>query len=200
MSPDFRYFERPHQFSTYRETAGRCDICGQSKAGYQEPFYGADEIEFVCEECLVTGRLTDQGITTNEGDGAALKRQLRERYPQWSAQQIQEQLEKLSAELEQRTPHMTTWQSFFWPAHCGDYCRYLKEVGQKDFVGLAPDGDGISFLATHSNSINDLAQADDIWKTMRPDAPADNSVSYSVGVYLFQCLECNEYVILWDSD
>ena len=28
----------------------------------------------------------------------------------------------------------------------------------------------------------------------------DNAVAYHVGVYLFQCLHCKTYTILWDCD
>jgi uncharacterized protein CbrC (UPF0167 family) len=200
MSPDFRYFERPHQFSTYRETARQCDLCGQSRPGYEGPFSGGGDAEFVCEESLVMGSLVGEDLSTNAGDRAALERQLRKRHPAWAREHLQEQIERLTAELEQSTPHMMTWQSFFWPAHCGDYCRYIKEVGQKDLARLAPDSDGIAFLAAHSTEITDLAQAQDVWETTRPDAPTDNRVAYSVGVYLFQCLSCQEYIILWDGD
>ncbi|MFI5273075.1 MAG: CbrC family protein [Ktedonobacterales bacterium] len=105
-----------------------------------------------------------------------------------------------TAELEQRTPHLVTWQDFFWPAHCGDYCRFLKEVGQPEIERLATVGGGIAFLAAHCPDIADRQYAMEIWQAIRHDTPAGNSIAYAVSVHWFRCLVCDESVLLWDCD
>jgi uncharacterized protein CbrC (UPF0167 family) len=105
-----------------------------------------------------------------------------------------------TVEVEARTPSLQTWQDFDWPAHCGDYCRYIKEIGQPELAALALDGDGPAYLAAHASDISDIEHAREVWEGIRPDAPTDISESYSVGVYLFSCLICGEHIVMWDCD
>jgi uncharacterized protein CbrC (UPF0167 family) len=197
----FRHFQYPHRFSTYTDEEQHCDLCNQVRPGYRGPFYGRQRIEFVCEECLVRGKLATVGATTNEGAVASLREQLENMHPNFDEERIQEQVQRRTTELEHRTPHLVTWQDLSWPAHCGDYCRFVKEVGKPDLNGLAPDGNGQRFfgehLCAHDKNITNIP---DVWRAIRPDSPKDNSTAYSVGVYLFQCLRCQEYVILWDCN
>src|SRR5262249_375267 len=75
-----------------------------------------------------------------------------------------------------------------------------KEVGKPEIIGLAPDGDGVAFLATHAADIESIEHAGEVWKAIRKDVPQDGSVAYSVGVYLFRCLICDEPLIRWDAE
>jgi len=103
-------------------------------------------------------------------------------------------------ELEHRTPRLITWQDLSWPTHCGDYCRFVKEVGKPDLNELSPDGNGLLFLGRYLRGDIDSADVGEIWERIRLDSPKDVSVAYSIGVYLFQCLECGEYAILVDLE
>src|SRR5690242_18560133 len=105
----FKYFRNPHDFSTYTAEPQTCEVCQQVQAGYSGPFYSAEDIEFVCEECLATGRLAQVDATTNEGDIKALRKQIKDLQPQLTKKQLEELVEQGTAELEQRTPHLTTW-------------------------------------------------------------------------------------------
>lgn len=200
MAATFRYFAHPHQFSTYREEPAQCELCGHSGPGYAGPFYGPRDLDFICEECLAIGRLVDIGVSTNQGDNAALRAQLREVQPRLRDEEHEQLVRGRTVELEYQTPHLVTWQDFFWPAHCGDYCHFIKEVGQPELALLAPDGDGPSFLVAHAPDIADMAHAMEVWEGVRPDVPLDGRVAYSIGIYLFQCLNCGECVLLWDCD
>lgn len=200
MTIIFRYFEHHHQFSTYREDPDQCDLCGRSGPGYDGPFYGLLDIDFVCEECLAVGRLAAIDIATNQGDVAALRDQLRILHPQSGDGERDQLARDRTAELEHQTPHLVTWQDFFWPAHCGDYCRFIKEVGQPELARLSPDGDGPAFLATHASDITDIDHAREVWADVRLDTPLDGHLAYPLSVYLFRCLTCGEYVLLWDCD
>ena len=196
----FCYFQHPHAFSTYTDQAQSCGLCGQERPGYKEPFYGCDAT-FVCEACLVEGKLADVKGFTNEGDIRSLREQLQEMHSDWGEEQVQKLVQQHTAELQQRTPHLVTWQDFYWPAHCGDYCCFIKEAGKPDLNELAPDGDGQTFFGEHlSERDKGFANVADVWQSIRPDSPQDNAKAYTMGVYLFRCLHCGKYVITWDSN
>lgn len=200
MVATYRYFAHPHQFSTYQEQPEQCGVCGERKPGYAGPFYGPLDIEFVCEDCLTSGRLKSLDISTNSGDIAALRAQLRILHSSMSEDERERIAQERSAELAYQTPLPVTWQDFFWPPHCGDYCRFLKEVGRPEVARLSPDNDGPAFLLAHARDIDDMHHATEVWDDMRPDSPTDNRVAYSLGAYLFRCLTCGEYTLLWDCD
>lgn len=200
MSRTFRYFERPYDYSTYHEDAKRCDICGEDRPVYDGPFYGErDDIERVCEECLAAGRLRDLDLETNEGDSAALRASLAALRPELNEVERERIGRERDDEVRHMTPHVVTWQDFIWPVHCGDYCRYVGEVGQRDLLALAPDGsDGPAFLMTHDyqRTITDIALARDIWDGI----PREMVIANSPAVYLFRCLTCDEPLLIWDAD
>lgn len=196
MTPSpFRYFLDPHHFSSYREPGEVCPFCGLARPGYCGGFYGeADTYEFICEVCLLGGKLSEKGLTLNEGAG--IRSGLRRKHSELTELEVDALAQERTMELEQRTPAVMSWQHLIWPDHCGDFCCYIKEAGQLDMQRLAQEGDGRAFFEAHL----DEPGRSDIWETVRPDLPEDNSIGYSVGVYLFQCCHCGEYIILWDCD
>lgn len=149
--------------------------------------------------CLAEGRLAAHDLSTNEGNIEELQLQLQQLRPDLSLEQIDGIAQQRTEELEQRTPVLLTWQDWFWPVHCGDYCQFIKEAGKPDLIALARDGDGKSFFHDH---LADLAftDVDAVWNSIRLDSPTTYTEAYTVGVYLFQCLECNQYIIVWDCD
>jgi uncharacterized protein len=204
MSSPFRYFARPHTFAAYTAEPTPCDFCGETRHCYPGPFAGGsedtDDLETICEECLVSGRLTAAQLSDNEGSLGELRRQLAKMRPDLAEAEIERIARQRTDEVESRTPSPLTWQDFHWSAHCGDYCRYLKEVGQPEVIALAPDGAGPAYLLAHADVVNDIEHAREVWEGVRPDAPQDCAQGYSVGVYLFQCLVCGEYILIWDCD
>ncbi|HET9981236.1 MAG TPA: CbrC family protein [Ktedonobacterales bacterium] len=104
MVATYRYFAHPHQFSTYQEQPEQCGVCGERKPGYAGPFYGPLDIEFVCEDCLTSGRLKSLDISTNSGDIAALRAQLRILHSSMSEDERERIAQERSAELAYQTP------------------------------------------------------------------------------------------------
>ncbi len=200
MDASFRYFAYPHDFSSYTAQPKRCEFCGETRPCYAGPFVGPTDEETVCEECLASGRLQRANLTTNNGEIRALRRQLTELHPDLSEVEIERIAQERTEELEARTPSPLTWQDFLWPAHCGDYCKYLKEVGQPEILALAPEKDGPAYLVAHADMISDMEHAREVWEAIRLDTPRDATDSYSLGVHLFACLVCGERILLWDCD
>jgi uncharacterized protein len=195
----FRYFRDPHHFSTYVAEDRTCDICGSEGPGYEGPFYGADDsVEFVCEACLASGQLEAQDVSTNDAGTSDLDERIARAHPDYSKAQVRAAFIEKAKVLMYRTPRLISWQDMTWPAHCTDFCCFIKEVGKQDLNGLAPDSDGRAFLTAHL--ADQEAEADELWDAMRPDAPRDLSKPYSTAFYLFQCLECGTYVIHWDCE
>jgi len=144
------------------------------------------------------GKLAEKELYTNEGDITELHKQLKSLQPELTNKQLKELVTTRNSELEQRTPAPVTWQDFSWPVHCGDFCCYIKEVGKADLNSLAVDGNGQDFFENHLDDPD--TDAEEVWETIRPDSPQNATLAYSVGVYLFQCVHCAEYLILWDYD
>ena len=168
-----------------------------STHGYRGPFSGTRDVNFVCEKLLARGALTALGQETNEPDIGALRQQLAQLKPELSESEREEIIKERTDELIRRTPAPVTWQPFFWPAHCGDYCRFLKEAGKPDLEQLAVGFDGKAFLA--ANAYRGLGtDVNDLWRSIRADAPKNREGAHDVGVYLYQCLSCGHYVVLWD--
>jgi uncharacterized protein CbrC (UPF0167 family) len=196
----FRHFRDPHRFAAYSAEPQACDLCGQERPGYSSGFCGEADLDFVCEPCLQAGRLAEQGCFTVDPNLRELESQLRTGFPDWDEVKVKAVAKERTDELMVRTPKPLTWQDFLWPAHCGDYCCYIGEVGKPDLKALAPSGDGRAFLTAHLHPDEAGTDVADLWNSVRPNSPMTHPEAYSVGVYLFQCLHCGQYVIHWDCD
>ncbi len=196
----FRYFRDPHNFSTYTTEPHKCELCGEQRPCYEGPFYGLADLDFTCEECIASGRLAEDDFQTNQTDAETLFKQLRMLNPKLWTDDLERMAAERSAEVEQRTPHLVTWQDMQWPAHCGDYCCFIKGAGIADFGKLAPDGNAQAFFQSHLYGRDKETDLDFLWKAVREDSPQNNKESYWTETYLFQCLHCGEYVIRWDCN
>jgi uncharacterized protein CbrC (UPF0167 family) len=160
-----------------------------------------DGVRFVCDACLVGGKLVERGTWVNLANGALLRAELTKRHPEWSDNDIERLARERTVEVEQRTPAPLTWQDFFWPAHCGDYCRYEREVGKPDLAALASDRDIPDFIEEClQEDDRAMTNARELWEDLRPESPEGIKPAYSIGVYLFQCLACDRFILLWDCD
>jgi uncharacterized protein CbrC (UPF0167 family) len=203
MSPvkrTYQYFADPQNFSTWSEHPQECSLCGQEKPGFEGPFYGEEEVDFVCEDCLAGGAIIESGANTNDGDMDSLREQIAELHPEFKEEQVAREVERKFAALGEQTPPMATHGPLLWPAHCGDFCQFIKEVGRTDLEALAPRQDGLAFMMMHLVETEPGQDPQKIYAAMRTEATQNNHISHSPAVYLFKCLTCAEQFLLSDTE
>ncbi|GED63583.1 CbrC family protein [Lysinibacillus fusiformis] len=87
----------------------------------------------------------------------------------------------LAEEVLYRTPGYVSWQGNNWVAHCSDYCAFIGYVGWSDMVELGIDDKFDNYTGF---SLEELS------------ASLMNNGHHQG--YLFQCLECDSYVLYSD--
>ena len=196
MDP-FRYFANPqHPLSSWAEDPQPCRFCGTKGPGFDGPYYGEEDVERVCEQCLRAGRLSDFGLSTCEPDADALEAQLRRQNPDWSESQLDALVKELTIELTQRTPGLQTWQELVWPAHCGDYCTFEEELGQPEIAELAGDVEPKVWFADNVPNARE-----EIWDFVRWNSAREHPTeSYDFTVYCFSCRKCGGKLLRWDAN
>ena len=148
-----------------------CSCCGQiTHIYYEAPFFAIDNIEYLCPECIVSGRAAKKfdgsfqdGCSVDEGVNAP---------------------DKL-AELIYRTPGYCGWQQEYWRAHCGDYCAFLGYVGARELRALGA-----------MEEVLDDSMWDDEQKEMIQKAVNGGHMQ----CYLFRCLHCGKHLVWMDWD
>ncbi|WP_341302217.1 CbrC family protein [Lysinibacillus sp. FSL H8-0500] len=91
--------------------------------------------------------------------------------------------EDYTKEVLYRTPDYISWQGNNWLAHCTDYCAFLGYVGWQELMDM-----GITKVLEHFNGYTH----EELAATLR------NNGSHQG--YLFQCLECQQYIVYSDWD
>jgi uncharacterized protein len=193
-SAAFRYVLNPFDRLSFDWTdeLRSCGVCGRSASGYEGPYTGQRDCDFACMECITSGKLEAAGLSTNEGDVAALRNQLAAMQPGERDRIVRER----TGELEFRTPPLITWQDILWPAHCGDYCRFEGEVGLRELSSLSAEGDGWEYFLEHV----DEPVPEDLGPDDLPEQLSEDGRASSLAVYHFRCLGCAQSVIRWDLD
>jgi len=200
---DFKYFKDYQLFASLSEEPGVCEICDRSTICFDNAYYGSEDIEHLCPQCLFEQKLFGKEVFTNSGDSAALKTQLRAKFKDLPESEILARADVLTRELEQATPHLVTWQDMEWPCAEGDYARFIGFGSKPFFNSLAPDGNG---KALYERSLHeDLLEFydDDEWKDKVHDKmirDLKDSSQYSIAFYVFQSLHSDKLIVWWDCD
>ena len=89
-----------------------------------------------------------------------------------------------AVDILSRTPPVPWIQENEWPAHCGDFCRYLGEWDQARLTAAAPDGNGLAFLwSILPQASRARRDRDELWEELGNEWAA---------VYVFECLTCGK--------
>ncbi len=91
--------------------------------------------------------------------------------------------ETYTDEILHRTPGYASWQGNNWVAHCTDYCAFIGYVGWDELVEM-----GVTEKLEHFDGDTN----EELAATLR------NNGSHQG--YLFQCLECQQYIVYSDLD
>ncbi|MGE5404663.1 MAG: CbrC family protein [Candidatus Saccharibacteria bacterium] len=198
----FKYFENPEKYAVMLDGEHECDICNETKKCLDASlFYGDNEYSAFCMDCVSTGCIRELGAFGVDPDAAELRKQLKSHSPSLNDQKIEDEVKKLNDLLMYTTPHVPTWQDFFWPAHCADYCQYIGVAGQAEFCELAESGDGKDlFESSLYGDLKDITDIDEVWDGLKKKKITDPHESWSPMAYLFRCTKCGALITIWDCD
>jgi uncharacterized protein CbrC (UPF0167 family) len=177
--PKFKYFPDPVASGEIVESDTVCACCGKAR-GYvyaHSPYADEEYKDCICPWCIADGSAHEKlGATFFDeaavgGDG------------RWD-----EVPEAVVAEISQRTPEFTSWQSPQWWTHCGDAAQFLGAVGRKELDGLGPDAvAGVKASSEVDGSV---------WEDAYPYLDKDGSPT----AYLFRCSKCGKFGGFWDCN
>lgn len=200
----FKYFDRPDIFTDLKENENTCDFCEQTKSCFDaESFYGRENINAICPDCLATGKLYKTDAFTCSGDTVELKRQIKELYPNLTDKEVEQQVKVKTEELEKTTPHLVTWQDWDWPCADGDYCQF-KGFGSKALFKRFSEGNNEKefFVNSIYYNLRD-SDLDYLWEEVIPEKEIKNyidSMEYGALFYIFKSLNSDKVVTIWDCN
>ena len=203
MSNEFKYFQEPYKFSSILDNEHECDICHQVKTCFDASlYYGPKDYVAFCFDCVTQGRLKEVGATAVDPDTLELKTQLRKIHKEFLEEELEKKSQSITDSLINSTPQLTTWQEFHWPAHCGDYCTFIKIAGKEYFNQLAEDGNGKKlFKRTLYGYLKKITDVDSVWEGLC-DASikdlGDENCNWETSAYIFRCRVCGEVITIWD--
>ncbi len=106
----FKYFSDPDNFA---DEESKCSVCNKVGLWFDTGGYsGTNEIECICDDCLLEGKLKSLEIEANE----ALKGNTEDKET-----------------IIYRTPSLPTWQDSEWPFINGQYCVFERMASKADF-------------------------------------------------------------------
>ena len=171
--PFFRYHPDPLDTGAFKESGEGvvCDCCGKiSHFFYTTPFYSVDDIEYLCPECIASGRASQKF----DGDFQ----------DEYSVEDGVSDPEKMD-ELVHRTPGYCAWQQEYWRAHCSDCCAFLGYVGARDLRALG---------------VLDEVLEDPMWDEEQKELIRESVNGGHLQCYLFRCLHCGKHLVWMDCD
>lgn len=156
----FRYFRDPENFAYRIDEESNCSICNKVGLWFDAGAYsGIGEIECICDECLLAGKLQEIEIEANEAVGGS---------------------REATEMITYKTPSLPTWQDQSWPFINGDYCIFEKIASKLDFDNKD------EFQESFSSSDQENSDLDWLWEIL-PDTRISSlkDGNYNVSVYLF---------------
>jgi len=170
--PGFKYHPEPIKTGAFKiGEAVVCECCHKAtNVFYSEPFFSVDEIEFLCPDCIKSGRAHEKF----DGDFQ----------DSHSCDKVSDK-EKLN-ELCTRTPGYCGWQQEYWPAHCDDFCAFIGYVGWNEIQQMGIEKEIEEDISKNSDyPISAVKQ--------------HLMINGSMQGYLFRCLVCSKHRLHIDS-
>ena len=169
----FKYFRDPDNFAFRVDQNSNCSICGSEGLWFDASvFYGVNEIECICDDCLAEGKLEVLEIETNEAfEGAEEERKV----------------------IIYKTPALPTWQDRLWPYINGQFCIFERMASKADFENKE------EYINSFSSKDKENSDLDWLWEIL-PEKRINNHQdgNYDVSVYLFTCN--GQKFCTWDAN
>ena len=111
--PKLKYIEDSSDVYEYSKEGKICQCCGKKANFYTTMIYCDDDIDVICQDCVVSGRACekfDGYFNESEESGNFMAKD----------------------EVEICTPTLPTYQEVVWPACCNNYCKYLRRFTKED--------------------------------------------------------------------
>jgi uncharacterized protein CbrC (UPF0167 family) len=169
--PSFRYHPNPTESGSIVSSAAECRSCGGSRGHiYIGPVYSEEDLaDAICPWCIADGsahRKFDAVFVDAEAFADAVP-------------------EAVVAEVTERTPGYSSWQSEVWPTCCGDATAFIMPAG-------------ISELRARDRSLEGFALNHIIYNMEISGGAATRllqSLNRESGptAYLFECLHCRQH-------
>ena len=182
--PKFKYIEDPIKLGTINiETAPKnCFCCRKDKyvltdcmvtEQTQNKFNIKNDNVEVCLECIQSGKYYE---LTNE------KLNFKEQICPSEEAVINDEFNNI---FENCTIGYSSWQDPLWLTHCGDYCKFIKQVYWQDIVNMGKNVEQqiIYDYIKKNNGLNLTMKQ--VIQDLREDGP--------IAGYLFQCVHCGTY-------
>lgn len=161
--PTFKYIENPEKILAYSDKPINCDCCGKEVHCYANSMYTQHQVNAICCDCIKDGSACKK-FKGNFNDAI--------------------EMDNASAmeELLTRTPPLPTYQNFFWPECCEDFCKFLRVCSPSD--------------------LKDEKILSDLKETYDEEEVSFEELSLINPYYilLFQCLKCGKHHIIIDFD
>ncbi len=170
--PKFKYFLNPLENKIFKKSSEKCDVCSK-KTGYiyEGSIYSEREVENICPWCIANGRAAKEYEGTFNDETC-----------------IDEVNQEYIDELIYRTPEYISWQSAYWPSHCGDICAFEKYVGWKEIADIKDE---------LKDDIESIKEDFGFTQQELEKSLVDGG---SLQGYLFKCVKCGKHRILTDCD
>jgi uncharacterized protein CbrC (UPF0167 family) len=171
--PSFKYFRDPLAHGCIETSAEACGCCGEKRGFIHSAgmFTRQDPEPRVCPWCIADGRAAAK-FTGSFNDGPDR--------PKDSCTGAEE--------VMTRTPHVTSWQDWFWPVCCDECCIFLGDVTGKVLLKSRNEAAIDACLAALEEWNFDGTEEE-----LRAIAPGGDPA-----LYLFQCSRCDGYTAVAD--
>jgi len=171
-SSKFKYFRDPDSFAFRIDDRAECSICKNIGLWFDASgFYGEDDLEIICDDCLVTGKLMEREyeIFINDAFGGN---------------------EEETNIIMYKTPPLPTWQDMVWPSINGQYCVFEGLASREDFESQE------EFKKAFIRSDDGVSDLDYLWEALPKKRITTYKQAYAISIYLFTCN--GEKYCTWD--
>jgi hypothetical protein len=168
----FEYFKYPERFAFLTDGPKACSICDKTEICFDAGGYsGVNDIDCICNNCLVAGKLIDLEIEPNMNfdDGS-----------------------EAAKTITYKTPALPTWQDTVWPMIEGRFPVFEYIASKHDFK------DNQEFLDCFIESDQKKEDVEWLWESLPDKQLYSYKEGRDVSVYLFS-LDNRKYWI-WDAN